>query len=152
MYRQLAGCIFSIIIVSNVFAQDNWERYSWGTPDREGFTVLLPTIPEQIVKENGVQGLSAFIDFVRFEVTFRERVSKEELERQIKAAMNIVGGGQGVGSPKAEVQEELNKNRASKDISICGYTGIEFGNAQSVQQFFLVDNRLYQDCENAVAD
>jgi len=143
MYKQLACCIFSMIIVPNVFAQDNWERYSWGTPNREGFTVLLPRIPEQVVRGKREQGISAFIDFVRFEVTFRDGVSKEEFDRQINAAMNIVGGGQGVGLPKADGEEELNKNRAAKDISICGYAGIEFGNSESVQQFFLVHNRLY---------
>jgi TonB family protein len=144
MYKRLACCIFLLLIVPKVFAQDNWQRYSWGTPDREGFTVLLPTTPEQIAKANGEQGVSAFIDYVRFEATFRDDVSKEEFDRQIKAAMNIGGGGPGTGSTKAEVDAELNKNRVVENISICGYAGIEFGNSDSRQQFFLVKDRLYR--------
>src|SRR5262249_39611774 len=101
---------------ASVVAQDNWRRYSWGTPDREAFTVLLPTIPEQIARQNGERGISAFIDFVRFEVTFRDAVTKDGFDRQIKAAMNILGGGPGAGSSKREAEAESNKNRATKDF------------------------------------
>ena len=132
-----------MIIASNVFAQDNWARYSWGTPGREGFTVLLPAIPEQVTKENGEQGISAFVDFVRFEVTFRDAVGKQELDRQIRAAGNIVGSGQGTGSPRSDLERGSNSDSVTKDISTCGYGGTEVVTPTSVQQFFQVRDRTY---------
>lgn len=140
-------------------AQDNWSRYSWGTAEREGFSVLLPTIPEQIVKENGEQGISAFEgglfrdsyvmplkNSLVFNATFQDGVGKEEYEKQAEKWMKLVGpdgGGQGLGTSNAEREKEINLNRNTREISICGFSGIEFGNSNSVQQFFLVDSRLY---------
>lgn len=151
MRKSLSGFIFLTVLVSATLAQDNWNRYSWGTPGREGFTVLLPTIPEQIANENGEQGISAFIDFVTYKVTFKDGVSKQEFDKQVTDWQRLVGRGNGSGTTKEEVDKELNLNLQTREISVCdyswikfgGYSGIEFGNSNSVQQFFLVDSRLY---------
>lgn len=61
MYKQAAtSFIFVTLLTFNGFSQDNWNRYAWGTPEREGFAVLLPFVPTQINKANGEQRISAF--------------------------------------------------------------------------------------------
>ena len=139
MNKSLAGFILLLTLVLNCFAQSNWHRYSWGTVDREGFSILLPTIPAQILKGNREQGISASVDSVRFEVTFRDGVTRAEFEKQITAATNGVGGGPGMGRPRPAVGEVSNRSAAS----VCGYEGVEVSNSESIQQFYLVNNRLY---------
>ena len=135
--------IFSGFIILNVFAQENWNRYAWGTPDREGFTVLLPTIPEQVANENGEQGILADSDFVTFNATFQDGITKAEFDKKVFEWVGLIGGGSGTGTSKAEREREINLNHQTTVVSICGYSGIEFGNTNSVQRFFLIDNRLY---------
>lgn len=158
MHKSIAVFIILTVLAGSYAAQDNWNRYSWGTYDREGFTVLLPAIPEQIVKENGEQGISAFDgDLYRdsnimplknsltFNVTFQDGVSKERYENEVEKWMTLLiaaGGGQGSGGAEKETEIKLNRNTA--EVSVCGFPGIEFGNSNSFQQFFLVEDRLYR--------
>jgi len=145
MRKLAAAFIFSTVFVLNIFAQDNWSRYAWGTYDREGFSVLLPTIPEQIARENGDQGISAFLlnEFITYQAIFRDGVTKAEFDKQITEWRNLIGG---AGAPlgNKERERELELNRQTKEISVCGFSGIEFGNSNSVQRVFFVDNRLYR--------
>lgn len=145
--NKLITAFSTLIIISlNILAQDNWSRYSWGTADREGFTVLLPTIPEQISKENGEQGIkafSSFTDFITYNATFMDGVNQIKFDKQLKEWKLFTGMGSGSGGSKEEYDLEINKNHETREISICGYDGIEFGNSNSVQRFFLIDERLY---------
>jgi TonB family protein len=165
MHKPIVVFIILTVLAGTFASQDNWNRYSWGTYDREGFTVLLPTVPEQIATENGEQGISALEgelfrdskimplkDHLVFNVTFKDGVGEEEYGRQVEKWMNLVAaadaGGYGVGTgmgerEKAKREKEINLNRNTTEVSVCGYSGIEFGNSNSFQQFFLVDDRLY---------
>lgn len=145
MRKSLLGFIFLTVLAGAISAQDNWNRYSWGTPGREGFTVLLPTIPEQIAEKNGEQGISAFVfeEFITYHAIFRDGITKAEFDKQITEWRNLIGGGGGSGLGKEEREKELEMNHQTKEVSVCGFSGIEFGNSNSVQQFFLVGNRLY---------
>lgn len=156
MCKTIAVFILLRVLAGGTWAQDNWNRYSWGTYGREGFTVLLPAIPQQIAKENGEQGISAvegesfgeshimpLKNSLTFNVTFQDGVGKEEYDKQVEKWMNLVGGGQGIGTSTAEREKEIALNRATTEVSVCGFPGIEFGNSNSFQQFFLVDGRRY---------
>lgn len=157
MYKQAAASfVFVTLFALSGFSQGSWNRYAWGTPQREGFAVLLPFVPSQINKENGEQGISAFEDepfrdsnvmplknILVFNATFQDGVGKEEYKRQVEKWMDLIGGGQGTGTSRAEREKEINLNRNTKEVSVCGYSGIEFGNSNSIQQFFLVDGRMY---------
>lgn len=160
MYRQAAASfVFVTFLALSGISQGSWNRYAWGTPQREGFTVLLPLMPSQINKENGEQGISALEDEpfrdstvtplknnLVFSATFKDGVGHEEYKRQVEKWMNLVGpddAGSGTGTGKSEREKEIDLNRNSREVSVCGFPGVEFGNSNSVQQFFLIDGRLY---------
>ncbi len=123
MHKQLIALIFPILFVTQALSQNlnDWKRYSFGTPDREGFSVLLPIVPKQIVNGEIIGwGISANINGISYYVTFKDNAINE-----------------------FNKQKELFKKVKSENISVCEYEGIEFSSEKAVHRYFLIDERLY---------
>lgn len=78
----------------------------------------------------GEQGIFAFVfeEFITYQAIFRDEITKTEFDKQITEWRNLIGSSVGLSLGKEEREKELEMNRQTKEVSVCGFSEIEFGN------------------------
>lgn len=112
--------LFGLNVFSQTVKTENWNRYSWGTEDREGFSVLLPEKPKQINFSNSEEGITLEVDGVIYSASFKDDVTEAEYTNQKATFKNF------------------------KEFSLCQHNGILVSNSDSIIKLLFIDNRLYK--------